>query len=125
LGLTISGAEPLEQTKALLPLLAMAWDLFHNIIIFTGYSEREIELDAHKSSVLRYADALVTGRFHQNDLAAQGLRGSNNQRILLAGTNAPRLRAEDLETFEHAIEVHEQGIVTGFPPAEEEICPHL
>jgi len=123
-GLTISGAEPLDQAAALFILLVQAALTFRDIIVFSGYTIEEIEEDALKSSCLAWLDAIITNRYLREQHATQGLKGSANQEIIV-NPYRNKLTLQELEDFEHVVEIHPIGVITGFPSKEEEeACQH-
>ncbi|MFH8976638.1 4Fe-4S single cluster domain-containing protein [Streptomyces sp. NPDC017890] len=99
-GLTVSGGEPLQQPDALAGLLAGAAGLRDeaaggsaagagagaaggiataDLLVYTGYEPTE--LTEAQAAALRYADAVVTGRFRVAEPTGLVWRGSANQRI--------------------------------------------
>ncbi|MEV7418595.1 4Fe-4S single cluster domain-containing protein [Streptomyces sp. NPDC089919] len=91
-GLTVSGGEPLEQAPALARFLAGADRLRTaadagrgagprpDFLVYTGYDQHE--WDPPRLRALRYADAVIAGRFEIAEPAGPVWRGSANQRLL-------------------------------------------
>ena len=83
-GLTLSGGDPLAQTKwSLLELYFLLKEIKkkfpeQNIWIYSGYTYEEIKSDYFKNLVLSQCDVLVDG---QRDTSLP-FRGSANQRII-------------------------------------------
>lgn len=117
-GITISGAEPMDQSCALFVLLALCKLTFKSVIVFTGYTIEEIRADHMMLECMSWLDAAVTGRYDHTKPAARGLRGSTNQEIIM-NEYYHVLNKDDLENFEHQVEAHPNGLITGFPPQEE------
>jgi len=116
-GITISGAEPMDQAASLFILLAKAQMTFKNVIVFTGYTLEEISEDPTKLACMEWLDAAATGRYDQGWKAAKGLKGSNNQEII-KNEYYQSLDIVELENFPHLTEIHPNGLTTGFPPEE-------
>lgn len=79
-GVTLHGGEPLDQSEGLLKIVK---DLKLNgktVILFTGYSKKE--LSGHKLKIWNLADIVVAGRFQlkKRNVYLQ-FRGSTNQRV--------------------------------------------
>lgn len=81
-GVTFSGGEPFEQSKALLPLAKKIKAEGLNLWCYTGYTYEQLLLDADKNALLKQIDVLVDGPFQIN-YADKNLkfRGSSNQHI--------------------------------------------
>ena len=93
-GITISGGEPFRQSAALYALLK---DLREKqsppILIFSGYSRKELFGDPARSACLQLADALICGPYRR-DLppAYERFCSSSNQELILL---SDRYTAED------------------------------
>ncbi|WP_318200533.1 4Fe-4S single cluster domain-containing protein [Streptomyces sp. SCL15-4] len=93
-GLTVSGGEPLQQSRALAHLLAGAARLRDgarrhegsagsrpaDLLVYTGYDPEE--LTPGRRRALDGADAVITGRFRVAEPTRLAWRGSANQRIV-------------------------------------------
>lgn len=81
-GVTLSGGEPFEQAKALLPLVKAIKAHKLTLWCYTGYTYDELLQDPDKQQLLTYIDVLVDGPFI-NALKDENLkyRGSSNQHV--------------------------------------------
>lgn len=64
-GITLTGGEPLLQTKAISKLL----DLINkdlDVLLFSGYTFEEIKADSNKMNILHQVDAALLGRYNKN-----------------------------------------------------------
>lgn len=79
-GITLHGGEPLDQATAVLEAVKLLKENDFSIILFTGYTKRELNDDQIK--VWDLADIVVSGRFIESkkNLYMQ-FRGSTNQRV--------------------------------------------
>lgn len=110
-GITISGGEPLEQAEGLRWLLTAVRERTGlSIILFSGYTLREIKLIPHGRLALMHADVLIAGRFVRTLRLSRGLRGSSNQTAhLLSG----RYHVRDMiDTPVAEISIDSQGVVS-------------
>lgn len=82
-GVTLSGGEPFEQSKALLPLLKCLKNMPFSIWAYTGYTYEALINYPDKARLLAYIDVLVDGPYIES-LRDDHLKfcGSSNQRIL-------------------------------------------
>jgi len=81
-GVTITGGEPVQQLRALMRLLALI--RIHtslSVILFTGYSWRELKRMPSTAELFRYIDVLIEDRYLQSQRIARGVRGSANKTI--------------------------------------------
>jgi anaerobic ribonucleoside-triphosphate reductase activating protein len=84
-GVTISGGEPFEQAKELIPLIKEIKTLNLNIWIYTGYTLEYLLQDkqSYKYNMVCLADILVDGKYQENNKTKNlQFRGSTNQRII-------------------------------------------
>ncbi len=79
-GLVISGGEPLVQYYDVLDLMACAGKNEMGIILYTGFSYQEIEMNFNR--VLELCDVVICGPYLEKQNRGRGLRGSENQRVL-------------------------------------------
>ncbi|MDE6667588.1 MAG: radical SAM protein [Clostridia bacterium] len=79
-GITLLGGEPLDQATAILEVVKLIKDNAFSVILFTGYTKKELKGDQVK--VWGLADIVVSGRFIESkkNLYMQ-FRGSTNQRV--------------------------------------------
>ncbi|WP_101912304.1 anaerobic ribonucleoside-triphosphate reductase activating protein [Megasphaera vaginalis (ex Bordigoni et al. 2020)] len=84
-GLTLLGGEPMQNAKALIPLLRDVRKAVpeKDIWVYSGYTYEEIREDEERVQLLELCDVLVDGRFVEA-LKDPGLyfRGSANQRVI-------------------------------------------
>ncbi|MDH5404582.1 MAG: radical SAM protein [Candidatus Heimdallarchaeota archaeon] len=68
-GITFSGGEPLQQSKAVYDIIQRVKNDNYSIVLFTGYTIQEIENDfnPHIINILEHIDILISGRFKQNN----------------------------------------------------------
>ncbi len=93
-GITISGGEPLQQHQSLLALLRrVRQETDLSVLIFTGYTMKEVEQMPDAETLLGYIDVLIAGRYVAPQRFARDLRGSANK-VLHLLTN--RYTIEDL-----------------------------
>lgn len=113
-GVTISGGEPFLQQQFLLELVKNLKDRNHTIVIFSGFYLHEIKKMKTGIQVLDYIDALIDGRFEENQLADDGLHGSDNQNIHLF---TDLYKEIDFDHRDTEIWLDENGNIqiTGFP----------
>lgn len=85
-GITISGGEPIEQSRAVGELVKWAKETNFDVVLYTGYTLQELITRAYKDPAVVYilnsVDWLVDGRFvkelHDPKLK---WRGSSNQNL--------------------------------------------
>jgi anaerobic ribonucleoside-triphosphate reductase activating protein len=116
-GVTISGGEPFLQSEALYELVKELRPKFDSIVVFSGFYLHEIKKTAYGNDILKLIDVLIDGRFEQDKLASEGLRGSYNQTIHLL-TNRHKL--EEFMERKVEISINSEGrlSMTGFPSQE-------
>ena len=124
-GITLTGGEPLEQAEAVLDLL----DHLENrqlsrfsTLLFTGWTQTEIDRDACARTVLERVDAAVCGRFDATRSTFQGRFGSTSQGAssgVVASSNqelilvSDRYHANDfIAVPQSEAIVHEDGTIT-------------
>ena len=99
-GVTISGGEPVDQYKELLPLIEKLKRVNYDLMLYTGYTAEELEQFANRSidfvNFLRPFEYIVCDPFilEERDLTLK-FRGSRNQRIITTeylGNAAPYLK---------------------------------
>lgn len=81
-GITISGGDPFFQEDVLFELVKKIKEenpTIH-ILVYTGYELEDIGLD---NPILKYIDALMTGKFEkENQYPKKPFRGSRNQKLI-------------------------------------------
>ena len=79
-GITLHGGEPLDQAKKLLEIVKALKEKKFTVILFTGYTKKEIK--DYKLKVWNLSDIVISGRF---ELEKQNfylqIKGSTNQKI--------------------------------------------
>ncbi len=126
-GLTISGGEPLQQSKALSYFLEFYHTLNKSVIIFTGYSSEEIECSSNLyiQKILSFTDCLITGPYRQDLKILDKNVGSRNKRIWLI---TDRLKKEDFSQLSWEMDlnsgnsIHFQMIQKGGQEIFSEFC---
>ncbi len=99
-GLTVSGGEPLQQRPALQALLGrVRAETNLSVLVFSGYTWREIVAMRSIGRLLGCLDVLLAGRYDQNRRVASGLLGSANKTIHLL---THRYSLADLEAVPEA-----------------------
>ncbi len=79
-GLTISGGEPFQQPAALAALLtAVRRQSNLSIIVFTGYTQKELLTIPSADQALANMDLLISGRYIASQRVASSLIGSANK----------------------------------------------
>jgi anaerobic ribonucleoside-triphosphate reductase activating protein len=109
-GLTISGGEPFQQPEALLDLVSRVHPSGLTVLVFTGYTLREIHRQPLGNAILAHVDVLVAGRYVESLHWGRSLLGSRNQQIhLLTG----RHTTDDFACLPgREVIVHTDGTVT-------------
>jgi anaerobic ribonucleoside-triphosphate reductase activating protein len=110
-GITVSGGEPFQQLQPLLSLLRrVRAETNLSILLFTGYTWREVGRMPEAKSLLSCVDALIAGRYDQTQRLARDLRGSVNKTVhFLSG----RYRWSDLQAVAGAeLIISAEGVLT-------------
>lgn len=79
-GITLHGGEPLDQADELLKIVKSVKDSGKTVILFTGYTKKE--LTGNRLKIWNLSDIVVAGRFilKKRNINLQ-FRGSTNQRV--------------------------------------------
>jgi anaerobic ribonucleoside-triphosphate reductase activating protein len=118
-GVTISGGEPLQQSRPLVALLRRVreeTDL--SVLVFTGYTWDEIGRMPEADSLLACVDALVAGRYDQTQRLARDLRGSANKTVHFL---SERYTMDDLQAVlpaEVLITAEGEVVISGIDPVK-------
>ncbi len=64
-GISLLGGEPMQQAKAVLPLLRQVKELGLSTMVFSGYTLQEISKDPDRAACLQFIDILVDGRYNR------------------------------------------------------------
>lgn len=115
-GVTISGGDPFEQPEELFYLLReiKQLDLSDGVIVFSGYTMREIRGDCKLEKCLDYIDVLIDGLYIEENRITNGLAGSSNQEFHFL---TDRISRDSLQ-IDQEVEIHSLGDliqITGFP----------
>ena len=81
-GITISGGEPFLQAQELSRLIELVKE--HRdigVIVYSGFTLREIENDSENLPLLKHVDILIDGRYEKNLDDGRAYVGSSNQII--------------------------------------------
>ena len=127
-GLAISGGEPFQQPISLLHFLKY---LYKNknpfpkgILIYSGYTEEELQKIPEYSQILNYIDVIVSGRYEENLKVYDSLLSSSNQKFIWG--NQKNIIEEELMNQSFEIIIEEDGLkLTGFPNLSKEIRNEL
>ena len=115
-GLTLTGGDPLEQPEELLELLLLLknLELPKGIILFTGYTIRQIQkLNNEATQCLKYIDVLIDGKYVDNLKIENSLKGSSNQNFHFFSNKIERNEL----VIDQQIEIgfSNKFYITGFP----------
>ncbi len=114
---TVSGGEPFEQPEALLALLQALRDKgFNDILVYSGYEF--VYLQEHFGEILKYIDALIDGRFEQNQESKEVYRGSANQTLYVLNEALQPLYEEFRVSTKRELQIvdtNQQLYVLGIP----------
>jgi anaerobic ribonucleoside-triphosphate reductase activating protein len=82
-GVTFSGGEPFLQPVPLTALAREIKALGLNLIVYSGYTAKELETIAGAKELLEFADVLIDGAFVEGEKSLElPFRGSRNQRVI-------------------------------------------
>ena len=116
-GLTISGGEPLQQAHPLSKLLKQIRRLSSlSVLLFTGYTWKQIPNVPAGADVLQHCDVVLAGRYNQSLRVASGLLGSSNKTCHFLTS---RYSLVDLEAVPQAEVIIEPGgdiLLSGINP---------
>lgn len=80
-GVVISGGEPFVQSGELEKLVSFLKPCLPDILVFTGFTLRELQEDEAARRCLPYISVLVDGEYREEENCGEVLRGSANQQI--------------------------------------------
>ena len=82
-GITISGGEPFLDPHALLELLKGLREITEDILLFTGFRMEQLEKDPICAAAAAMCAVIVDGPYEREKNTGVGLRGSDNQNIIV------------------------------------------
>ncbi|NTV35707.1 MAG: radical SAM protein [Anaerolineaceae bacterium] len=110
-GITISGGEPLQQASSLKPFLSVIRNQSNlSIILFTGYSWKEILNNAEYYTIVKLTDVVLAGRYNQKKRTARSLIGSSNKTMHFMTRRYDSLDFEAIPEAE--VLISEDGTIT-------------
>ena len=106
-GVTLHGGEPLDQADSLLNIVKKIKSIGKTVILFTGYTKKELVGD--KLKVRNLSDIVIAGRFvfKKRNIYLQ-FRGSTNQRVYTHKGKYKNYKVKDGQTT-ILITIHEDG----------------
>jgi len=119
-GLSISGGEPFEQRQSLLEFLKYIHKngkcpFPKGILIFSGYTQSELEKMKEYEEIMQYVDCVVSGRFQIENRIYDSLLSSSNQTFIWGARGL--IKEEDVMNQNYEILIEENELkLTGFPP---------
>lgn len=121
-GLTITGGEPFLQVEALVELIVSVCKKKNlGIVVYTGYTLKEITLDLNKQKLLKHVDILIDGQYINELNDGIGLRGSFNQNVYQLTDRYRDVFHDYYNKKQRDIEVYlnkEEFIIAGIPKKE-------
>lgn len=121
-GLTITGGEPFLQVEALVELIVSVRKKKNlGIVVYTGYTLKEITLDLNKQKLLKHVDILIDGQYINELNDGIGLRGSFNQNVCQLTDRYRDVFHDYYNKKQRDIEVYlnkEEFIIAGIPKQE-------
>ena len=116
-GVTLSGGEPLQQSRGVLALLDRLRSRTQlSVLMFSGYTLEEIRGLPEGPAIITLTDVLVDGRYAEAQRIARGLRGSSNQRIRVLSSRYQLAEIESTPLSEVRIARDGAVRVTGIAP---------
>ncbi|GAA4840321.1 4Fe-4S single cluster domain-containing protein [Paenibacillus vulneris] len=113
-GVTISGGEPFLQQEGLLELVKYIRSRHLSVVLFTGFTMKELRQMPLATDILQHVDVLIDGRFDESVPSSELTAGSYNQTIHLL---SERYILEDFKARQVEITLNSDGTIqmTGFP----------
>ena len=111
-GVTLSGGEPFEQPDAILELLKRVRQQMPalSVLIFSGYTRKEIERIPGGPEILNLTDVLIAGPYNRLQHNGTELLGSSNQTIWLL---TDRYSMQDIRRVPHTeLSISADGTIT-------------
>lgn len=118
-GITLSGGEPFQQAKASVKLIEKIKTHNYSIVIYTGFSSRELRNSNNPSieRLLELSDILIAGRYREIVTEARTWDENKDKELIFKN------KSKALNNFEPAnvefILSMDNLLVTGFPSEEE------
>jgi anaerobic ribonucleoside-triphosphate reductase activating protein len=117
-GLTISGGEPFLQSESLLHFLqylhSSEMPFPKGILIYSGYTEEELQKIPEYSQIIKLVDVIVSGRYKEELRVYESLLSSSNQKFIWG--EQKNIKEEELINQNCEIIIEENGLkLTGFP----------
>lgn len=110
-GVTVSGGEPLQQLPALVTFLRRIRRCSAlSVVLFTGYTWREVQKLDPGSELTSLVDAVLAGRYDRRRRVAGGLLGSQNKQLRVLSHRYTREDFVGLPDLE--ISVDARGCIT-------------
>ena len=130
-GLSISGGEPMIQSK---PLLAFLKYLHKNdpsnrpfekgVLIFSGYTRSELKEIPEYEEILSYTSVIISGRYQIENRVYDSMLSSSNQEFIF-GKNG-LITLDDLMSQEFEVIIEGDGLkLTGFPDLSKQSKKYL
>lgn len=117
-GLTLTGGEPFDQAKALVPLVREVRTRGLSLVVFTGHEMTGLTTPECQE-ILSMTDVLVAGPFVQRySCDAADWRGSTNQQVHFLTDRYSVNDQPGTPIVEVVIEADGQAVVSGFPAPE-------
>ena len=116
-GITISGGEPFAQPDALYQLVCwIKQNTDLSILVFSGYTCKEIHNQAQGAEILELIDVLIDGRYIDSMHLGYGLLGSTNQNIRLLSSRYTIEEISSTPECEIIIDIKGNMILSGVEP---------
>ncbi len=99
-GITLSGGDPLCQSKACIEICKAAKEMGLNVWCYTGFTYEAILKNKKQRELLPYIDVLVDGRFILEEKSYNlYFKGSRNQRVIDVGRSLKEERVVLVEKY--------------------------
>lgn len=115
-GVSLLGGEPLQQDEALWMLAKEIQSLGLSVMLYTGYTEKEIK--THNFKTPKYCDLIVSGRYNKGlHTTKRRWIGSTNQKLTFVTNFYQKDDPCFSEPNSAEIRINSKGVVTvvGFP----------
>ncbi len=116
-GVTISGGEPLQQLDPVIELLKILKQRSNlSVVLFSGFDRNEISSMPRAEELMALTDAIIAGRYKENERLASGLLGSKNQEIVLCSQRYTMEQFKELAASELVIDLEGNISISGIDP---------